>query len=120
MSTPEQLDVHDDRPHLNDDQLRAPMNTLPSKCPLPANAKVTVRTAVLGGRAIGVTVEVRFEHPPPKPSTKKPAPKPKPPSKAAVQREAKAKKKLTTCIDHAVRAMTWPPSNRRDSFTSEL
>ncbi len=111
MKTPEKLDIDDDRPHLDDDQLRGPMRGVTSKCPLPANAKVTIHTAVQGGRAIGVTVDVRFEH------AKKAA---KRPSRATAQREAKAKKKIVTCVDHAVRALTWPPSHRRDSFTTEL
>ena len=124
MSTPEKLDVNDDRPHLNDEQLRGPMRAVPAKCALPGNAKVTIHTAVQGGRAIGVTVDVRFEHPrpptPSKPSKKKPSRAEAKRAAAAAEREAKAKQKIASCIDHAVRALTWPPSHRRDSFTSEL
>lgn len=121
MKTPENLDVNDDRPHLDDNQLRGPMRSVPAKCPLPANAKVTIHAAVQGGRAIGVSVDVRFEHPKPAtPSKKKPSRAAAKRAAAAAEREAKAKKKIATCVDHAVRALTWPPSHRRDSFTSEL
>jgi hypothetical protein len=124
MSTPEHLDVHDDRPHLNDDQLRGPMRGVISGCPLPANAKVTIRTAVQSGRAIGVTVDVRFEHPPPKPPPKRQsraaAQQAARAAQQAAQREAKAKKRIATCIDRAVRAIVWPPSGRRDSFTTDF
>ena len=121
MATPESLDVHDGRPHLDDDQLRAPMRGVMTGCPLPKNAKVTIRTAVQAGRAIGVTVDVRFDRPPPPARTP-----PKRPSRAALQRakleaerEAKAKKKIAACVDHNVRMIVWPPSSRRDSFTTE-
>lgn len=123
MATPESLDVNDARPHLNDDQLRGPMRSVMSGCPLPKNAKVTIHTAVQSGRAIGVTVDVRFEHPPPPPSRRPP----KRPSRAALQRakleaerEAKAKKKIAACVDRNVRMIVWPPSSRRDSFTTEF
>lgn len=124
MAAPESLDVNDSRPHLNDDQLRGPMRNVNSGCPLPKNAKVTIHTAVQSGRAIGVTVDVRFEHPPP-PATK--SGKPKRPTKwelqrakADAEREAKAKKKIAACFDKAVRLIVWPPSSRRDSFTTEF
>jgi hypothetical protein len=120
IATPERLDVNDGRPHLDDDQLRAPMRGVITACAMPRNAKVTIKTAVQNGRAIGVTVEVRFDHPPPPGPAKRP-------SRAAAQRaaalakqEAKAKKKIGGCIDHAVRMLVWPPSGRRDSFTTEF
>ena len=84
---------------------------------MPSNARVTVKTAVKGGRAIGVTVIVRFEHPSP----------PKRPSRAAARAaaltakaEAKASAKIITCVDRAVRAVVWPPSSRRDSFATDF
>lgn len=120
MSSPEMLDVKDGRPHLTDDQLRGPMRGLLTKCTVPRSVKVTIRTAVQNGRATGVTVDVLFDHP--KPSTP-----PKRPSRAAAQRaaaqakqEAKAKKKIAACFDQVVRAIVWPPSSRRDSFTTEF
>lgn len=120
MSTPEKLDVNDDRPHLTDDQLRGPMRGVIAGCGMPRNAKVTIRTAVQSGRAIGVSVDVRFEHPPPAAPAKRPSRTAAQRAAAAAQREAKAKKKIVTCIDHAVRAVIWPPSSRRDSFTTEF
>jgi hypothetical protein len=121
MATPEQLDVHDGRPHLTDDQLRAPMRGATTGCAVPRNVKLTIKTAVQNGRAIGVTVDARFEHPPPPPG------RPKRPSRAAAkaaalaaQREAKAKKKIEGCVDRAVRLLVWPPSSRRDSFTTDF
>ena len=119
MAEPESLDVKDNRPHLTDDQLRGPMRNIISACPVPKNAKVTIRTAVQSGRAIGVSVDVRFEvpyKPPPKRMTKWQAKQ----AALAAQREAKAKKKIADCVDHAVRAVVWPPSGRRDSFTTEF
>lgn len=124
MASPESLDVNDNRPHLDDDQLRGPMRAVMSGCALPKNAKVTIRTAVQSGRAIGVTVDVRFDRPAsPTTSTRTP---PKRPSRAALQRakleaerEAKAKKRIAACVDRNVRIIVWPPSSRRDSFTTE-
>lgn len=119
MATPENLDVKDNRPHLTDDQLRGPMRNIISACTVPKNAKITIKTAVQSGRAIGVTVDVRFEvpyKPPPKRMTRWQAKQ----AALAAQREAKAKKKIADCVDHAVRAVVWPPSGRRDSFTTEF
>lgn len=125
MAAPESLNVNDSRPHLNDDQLRGPMRNVNAGCALPRNAKVTIHTAVQSGRAIGVTVDVRFEHPPPPPAPRRA--KPKRPTrwelqraKAEAEREAKAKKRIATCFDKAVRLIVWPPSSRRDSFTTEF
>lgn len=120
MSTPESLDVHDERPHLNDDQLRGPMRNVFTACTMPKNAKVTIRTAVQSGRAIGVTVEVRFEHPPAPPSKKRPSAAAQRQAAALAKSEAKAKKKIAACLDQKVRAIIWPPSNRRDSFTTDF
>lgn len=124
LSTPEALDVHDDRVHLTDAQLTGPMRGVLNGCRVPPNARVTIKTAVQNGRAIGVTVSVRFDRPK---STQKPKSK-KPRSKAAMkaeqaalkaEAEAKASAKIAECADRAVRAIVWPPSRRRDSFTTE-
>jgi hypothetical protein len=109
LSTPESLDVHDERAHLTDVQLTGPMRGVLSGCSVPSNARVTIKTAVQRGRAIGVTVTVRFERP-------KSA---KPLSKAAAKAESKRSMAIVACVDRAVRVLVWPPSNRRDSFTTE-
>ena len=113
LSTPERLDVNDDRVHLTDAQLTGPMRSVLNGCRVPSNARVTIKTAVQNGRAIGVTVTVRFEKP-------KSSAKPRPPSRAAARAEAKASAKIISCVDRAVRGVTWPPSGRRDSFTTEF
>ena len=109
MSKPESLDVNDDHLHLSDIQLTNPMRGVANGCRLPSKVKVTIKTAVQLGRAIGVTVDARFI----KPKSRKPS---KPPTRA----EAKALAKISACIDRNVRAVVWPPSRRRDSFTMEL
>ena len=129
MSTPEKLDTKDGRTHLTDEQLRAPMRGVLSGCAIPRNAKITIRTAVQDGRAIGVSVDVSIE-PPRKPATASATAKRRlsraaaKRAAAAAEREAKAKakrkKKIAACIDRAVRAVVWPPSSRRDSFTTEF
>jgi hypothetical protein len=110
LSTPESLDVHDERVQLTDAQLTGPMRGVLTGCRVSSNARVTIKTAVQNGRAIGVTIHVRFERP-------KSA---KPPRRAAAKAEAKMTAKIIACVDHAVRAVTWPPSRRRDSFTTEF
>ena len=110
MSTPEELDVHDDHAHLSDGQLTGPMRGVANGCRLPSNAKVTIKTAVQYGRAIGVTVDVRLTKP--KSARRR--------SKAAARAEAKAIAKIAACIDRNVRAVVWPPSGRRDWFTMDL
>jgi hypothetical protein len=107
-AAPESVDVNDDHLHLTDAQLTGPMRGVLDRCAVPRNAKVTIKTAVYNGRAIGVTVAVVVD----KPKSKKR------PTKAAAIAEAKMKDRIVTCADHAVRAVTWPPSRRRDSFTT--
>jgi hypothetical protein len=111
LATPEALDVHDERAHLTDVQLSNPMRGVLSGCRVPSNARVTIKTAVQNGRAIGVTVSVRFERPK---SAKRP------PSSAVLKAQAKAAAKIGKCADRAVRVVVWPPSSRRDSFTTEM
>lgn len=110
MAKPESLDAQDTRAQLDDRQLSAPMASVMSKCSIPKKAKATVRVAVQNGHAIGVTVTVAFD----KPKNAKPA------SKATLTAENKAKQKIVTCVDQAVRALTWPPSPRRDSFVTQF
>lgn len=111
LSTPESLDVHDERVHLTDAQLTGPIRGVLNGCRAPSNARVTVKTAVQSGRAIGVTVNVRFERPK---SAKRP------PSRTQLKAEAKLTTKIVACVDRAVRAVVWPPSSRRDSFTTDF
>ena len=110
LSVPEALDVHDGHLHLTDAQLTGPMRGALGGCKVPSNAKIVIKTAVQNGRAIGVTVEVRFVRP-------KNA---RPPSGAAAKAEAKAASKIAACVDKNVRVISWPPSRRRDSFTTEF
>lgn len=110
-ATPEMLDTHDARAHLTDQQLTNPMRDVPSKCRLPKRAKITVKVAVQNGRAIGVSTNVAWEKPPGKQ---------RPPTPMMVRQENKASAKITTCVDHTVRAIVWPPSSRRDSFTTSF
>src|SRR4051794_1291594 len=63
LSKPENLDVHDERIHLTDGQLTGPMRGVLTGCRVSSNARVAIKTAVQNGRAIGVTVNVRFERP---------------------------------------------------------
>jgi hypothetical protein len=109
-ATPEAIGLGDGRAQLTDSQLRGPMNNVINACKVPRNAKVTVKTAVQDGRAIGVTVDVRLERPKSK----------KPPTRAALKAEAKLSAKIVACVDKAVRAQTWPPSHRRDSIVTEF
>lgn len=105
---PEPIGVHDERTQLTDNQLTGPMRGVLAGCRVPSNAKVTIKTAVQNGRAIGVTVDVVFEHPK---SMKRIPP-------ATTRYETKLSAKIVACADKAVRAVTWPPSKRRDSFTT--
>ncbi len=108
ISVPEPIDVNDERVQLSDGQLTGPMRGVLAGCRVPSNAKVTIKTAVQNGRAIGVTIGVVFEHP--KANKRIPY--------ATVRYETKLSAKIVTCADKAVRGVTWPPSKRRDSFTT--
>ncbi|MDB4943004.1 MAG: hypothetical protein JWP97_2538 [Labilithrix sp.] len=108
LATPEPLDVRDDHAHLSDGQLTGPIRGVLAGCKVPGNAKVTIRTVVQNGRATGVTVTVAFDHP----RTRRRV------SPWAAKAEGKASARISACADHAVRALTWPPNRRRDSFTT--
>jgi hypothetical protein len=114
MAAPEPLDPSDGRAQLTDTQLTGPMKGVIAGCRVPSNARITIRTAVQNGRAIGVTVAVRIERPKPK------RPPPKYLLKATMKADAKTIARVTTCVDRAVRTQSWPPSKRRDSFTTEF
>lgn len=114
-STPEPIRTNDDHLHLTDQQLSGPMRGLIAKCKVPPKGKVTIKTAVQFGHAIGVTVIVEL----PKLKTPK---KPTKRSQRAAQKAAKAQQKtivrVRACFDHAVRELAWPPSRRRDTITT--
>jgi hypothetical protein len=110
MSTPEALDLHDGSLHLTDAQLAGPIRGALAGCRVPSNRKITIKTAVQYGRAIGVTVEVRVVRP-------KPAPRL---TSATLRAEAKTTTAIAACVDQNVRALVWPPSRRRDSSTTEF
>ncbi|MBK6459824.1 MAG: hypothetical protein IPF92_02275 [Myxococcales bacterium] len=103
---PEPTGPRDDRLQLTDPQLTGPMNGVLARCSVPSHAKVTIRTAVRNGRAIGVTATVAFEH------------KPRGVSSATLRYEAGLSRKIVACAEKSVRALTWPPSQRRDTFTT--
>jgi hypothetical protein len=110
MSTPEELDIRDETPHLTDVQLSGPIRGALSGCHVPPNRRVTIKTAVQYGRAIGVTVDVRVVRP-------KSA---RPLSRAAARAETKTTATIAACVDRNVRALVWPPSRRRDSSTTDF
>ena len=109
LAKPESLDVNDERAHLTDGQLTGPIRGVLESCHVPSNARVTIKTAVLRGRAIGVTVLVAWDHG--KSNAKRV-------STARAKYESKIGAKIVTCADHNVRQVVWPPSTRRDSFTT--
>ena len=92
-ANPQQIDMsgHVTGPDLTDGQLSAPMRNTSflSACGAPDSMKVTVRVAVKLGRAIGVSVYTT------------------PPNGA-----------VASCVDHAVRTLTWPSNAKMDSFTT--
>ena len=111
LAQPEPLNAQDERAHLTDLQLTGPMREVVGKCGVPKRAKVMIKVAVQNGRAIGVSVLVAFEKP------KAPA---RPQTRAAAKLEAKTTARVTECLDRTVRALSWPPNPRRDSFTTEF
>lgn len=110
-SVPEPIVPGDDHLHLTDNQLNEPMRGVVARCRVPPSAKVTIKTAVQFGHAIGVTVTVELPRPKqPKKPTKR--------SKEAAKAHTRTVARLTTCADQAVRGLSWPPSRRRDAFTT--
>ena len=76
-------------PDLTDGQLSGPLRSggFISACGAPDSMKVEVRVAIKLGHAVGVTVVTN------------------PPNTG-----------VASCIDHAVRGMSWPSSPKMDSF----
>lgn len=109
-AAPEPVGLDDNRVHLTDNQLTEPMRGVLARCRVPANARVTIKTAIQYGRAIGVSVLVELPRPPK-------LAKPVRPSRRA-KAQAKTVARVTACADQAVRALSWPPSRRRDAFTT--
>jgi hypothetical protein len=75
---------------LTDEQLSEPMSNVWPSCAVPSFMKVTVKVAVKWGKAVGVTVTTH-------------------PHNATV----------ASCVDRAVRALSWPSSPKLDSFTTQ-
>lgn len=119
MAAPESLDNRDGRPELTDRQLSEPTRGVLDGCRVPSNVHLTIQAAVRNGHAIGVTI--RVELPAPKPTKKPPkrlSAKAAKAAKAQAKADAALIDRITRCVDHAVRGLTWPPSSRRDSFTT--
>ncbi len=78
-------------PDLTDVQLKAPLasTSFLGSCGVPGSMKVTIKTAVRQGRAVGVSVAT-----------------------------APANGAVAACIDHHIRALSWPSSAHLDSFTT--
>jgi hypothetical protein len=91
LAVPEDLNATKDAPELTDAQLSAPManGEMISECGAPETMKVVVKVAVRDGRAMGATVATSPE---------------------SVD--------VATCVDKAVRAMSWPVSAKRFTFTT--
>ncbi len=92
LNVPEDLSATADAKELSNGQLNGPMSNAAfvSSCGAPNDMKVTVRVAVRGGRAMGVTVTTN------------------PPNGA-----------VASCIDRHVRGLTWAVSAKRNTFTTQ-
>jgi len=92
LNVPEDLSATADAKELNNGQLNGPMSNAAfiSGCGAPNDMKVTVRVAVRGGRAMGVTVTTN------------------PPNGG-----------VASCIDRHVRGLSWPVSAKRNTFTTQ-
>jgi hypothetical protein len=92
-ANPQQVDVGGGagRPDLTDQQLSGPMQNAAflNACGVPNSMKVTVRTVVKMGRAIGVSVYTT------------------PPNGG-----------IAACVDRAVRNIAWPVNAKADGFTT--
>ncbi len=91
-ANPQHIDMNNaGGPDLTDGQLQGPMKngTFVGGCGAPNSMQVTVRVVVKMGRAIGVSV---YTNPP--------------------------NAQIASCIDHAVRGLSWPANPKADSFTT--
>ncbi|HRG99163.1 MAG TPA: hypothetical protein PLR99_23095 [Polyangiaceae bacterium] len=93
LAIPEDLDAVASEPELSDSDLAAPLNdpAFLTSCGVVESTVVVVKVAVRGGKALGVTVATS------------------PPSAS-----------LSSCLDKAVRQLTWPPSAKRFSFKTRF
>jgi hypothetical protein len=118
LSVPEDLNPADGHAHLSDLQLTNPMREVLATCRVPKGAKVTMKVVVQSGHAIGVTVVVALDKP--QAAAKKPSKRNPKTEAMSAKAEAKVKTRIAECADHAIRGLGFPPSGRRDSFTSEF
>ncbi|MBK6465416.1 MAG: hypothetical protein IPF92_31100 [Myxococcales bacterium] len=93
LAIPEDINAVASEPELSDATLGGPLNdpALLASCGVVESTIVVVKVAVRGGKALGVTVATS------------------PPSAA-----------LSSCLDKAVRQLTWPSSGRRFSFKTRF
>lgn len=91
MGVPEDLNATKNSPELSDRDLSSPMASgeVISECGAPDDMKLVVKVAVVDGKAAGVTVFTKPESP-----------------------------EVASCVDKAVRAMSWPRSSKRFAFTT--
>ena len=78
-------------PDLTNAQLEGPMKNAKfiSGCGAPSDMQVTVKVAIKNGRAVGVSV---YTNPP--------------------------DGRVSSCIDHTVRGLSWPSNSKMDSLTT--
>lgn len=93
LAIPEDMSAVADEPELSDSELSAPVADpeLLTSCGVAEGTVVVLKVAVRAGKVLGVTVATS----PPSPT-------------------------LSSCLDKAVRQMTWPPSGKRFSFTTRF
>jgi len=91
LNVPEDLDAVKREPELSNTELSAPLRSAAfiGECGAPDSMKVTVKVAVVDGRAMGVSVAVSPDDP-----------------------------EIAQCIDKAVRALSWRVSKKRFSLTT--
>jgi hypothetical protein len=91
LAIPEDLTGLAGERELTDTELAAPMRNAAfvARCETPEATKVTVRVVIKSGKVLGLSVYTRPDDP-----------------------------TIAECIDREVRALAWPESKRRDSFTT--
>jgi hypothetical protein len=92
LNAPEDTAAVANEPTLSDVDLAGPMKqpSFLGDCNVPDSMHVKVQVAIRDGAPIGATVRTDPDDP-----------------------------AVADCVDKAVRALTWPPSKRRDSLTTE-